>query len=114
MALPDRSFELVSVQYFPLRRQPGDVVLRSLLNAVAPGGTLLFATHVRTDLAPRPEDGFDPADYYQPDTIASLLESALLDSTWTVLVNETRPRETPAPAGTHHSRDSVLRAQRLS
>jgi SAM-dependent methyltransferase len=114
MALPDRSFELVSVQYFPLRRQPGDVVLRSLLNAVAPGGTLLFATHARADLAPRPEDGFDPADYYQPETIASLLESALLDSTWTVLVNETRPRETPAPAGTHHSRDSVLRAQRLS
>ncbi|SEO86536.1 class I SAM-dependent methyltransferase [Amycolatopsis saalfeldensis] len=109
MPLPAGAFDLVSVQYFPLLRQPGDTVVRSLLDAVAPGGTLLFVTHARSDLAPRPGDGFDPADYHQADTIASLL-----DSTWTVLVNETRPRSTPAPGGTHHSHDSVLRARRLS
>ncbi|WP_329061300.1 methyltransferase domain-containing protein [Amycolatopsis sp. NBC_01480] len=114
MVLPDRSFDLVSVQYFPLRRQPGDAVLRRLLNAVAPGGTLLFATHARADLVPSPKDGFDPAGYYQAEAIASLLESTVLESTWTVLVNETRPRVTPAPTGTRHSSDSVLRAQRLS
>ncbi|WP_328609766.1 methyltransferase domain-containing protein [Amycolatopsis sp. NBC_00345] len=116
MPLPAASFDLVSIQYFPLRREPGHAVLRGLLNAVAPGGTLLFATHALADPAPRQgEDhrndhgeGFDPADYYQPDTIAHLL-----DSTWNILTNETRPRVTPAPAGTHHTHDAVLRAQRL-
>ncbi|MQA88542.1 MAG: SAM-dependent methyltransferase, partial [Streptosporangiales bacterium] len=43
-----------------------------------------------------------------PDDIARLL-----DHNWTVLINETRPRTAPAPAGTHHTHDTVLRAQRL-
>ncbi|MER6529064.1 hypothetical protein [Streptomyces sp. NPDC001508] len=30
-----------SVQYFPLKRQPGHAALHALLDAVAPGGTLL-------------------------------------------------------------------------
>ncbi|MEV0554319.1 MULTISPECIES: bifunctional 2-polyprenyl-6-hydroxyphenol methylase/3-demethylubiquinol 3-O-methyltransferase UbiG [unclassified Streptomyces] len=102
------AFDLVSVQYFPLSLQPDHTTLRGLLNAVAPGGTLLFASHDLADLPPRPEQGFDPGDYYQPDDIAKLL-----DRDWTVLINETRPRTAPAPAGTHHTHDTVLRAQRL-
>ncbi|WP_030824244.1 class I SAM-dependent methyltransferase [Streptomyces hygroscopicus] len=105
---PADAFDLVSVQYFPLKRQPGHAALRGLLDAVAPGGTLLFATHALADLAARQEAGFDPADYYQPDDIARLLGSA-----WDILVNETRPRVSPAPVGTHHAHDSVLRARRL-
>ncbi|RMB80220.1 bifunctional 2-polyprenyl-6-hydroxyphenol methylase/3-demethylubiquinol 3-O-methyltransferase UbiG [Streptomyces shenzhenensis] len=100
------AFDLVSVHYFPLRRRPGHTALHGLLNAVAPGGTLLFATHARADLTPR--EDFDPADYYQPDDIAQLL-----DATWNVLINETRPRAAPAHAGTHHTHDTVLRAVRL-
>ncbi|MEU8803748.1 class I SAM-dependent methyltransferase [Spirillospora sp. NPDC048819] len=103
---PARSFDLVSVQYFPLPHQPGHTALRSLLAAVAPGGTLLVVSHDPADLAPRP--GFDPGDYYQPDDIARLL-----DQDWTVLINESRPRNAPAPAGTHHTRDTILRARRL-
>ncbi|MDP9843512.1 class I SAM-dependent methyltransferase [Streptosporangium lutulentum] len=106
---PADAFDLVSIHYFPLRRQPGHAALRGLVDAVAPGGTLLFATHALSDLASRQEDGFDPADYYQPDDIAQLL-----DPIWDVLINETRPRIAPAPAGTHHTYDTVLRAQRLS
>jgi SAM-dependent methyltransferase len=106
---PPDAFDLVSIQYFPLRRQPDHAALRGLLHAVAPGGTFLFATHALADLVARPDEGFDPADYYQPDDIAQLLGSA-----WNVLINETRPRTTPVPAGTHHTRDSVLRAQRLA
>lgn len=98
----------MSAHYFPLPLRPGHAALRGLLVAVAPGGTLLFATHDLADLAPRPEQGFDPGAYYQPDDIA-----ALLDHDWTVEINETRPRTAPAPAGTHHSRDTVLRARRL-
>ncbi len=105
---PVGAFDLVSAQYFPLPHQPNHTALRGLLDAVAPGGTLLFASHDSADLSPRQGHGFDPSDYYQPDDIARLL-----DHNWTVLVNETRPRTAPAPAGTHHTHDTVLRAQRL-
>ncbi|MYS22883.1 Methyltransferase domain-containing protein [Streptomyces sp. DvalAA-14] len=104
-SLPADAFDLVSIHYFPLRRRPGHTALYRLLNAVAPGGTLLFSTHARADLPAR--EGFDPADYYQPDDIARLL-----DPTWNVLINGTRPRAAPAPAGTHHTHDTVLRAVR--
>ncbi|MFL4902776.1 hypothetical protein ACJ6WF_06235 [Streptomyces sp. MMS24-I2-30] len=66
-----------------------------------------FATHDRAGLTPRPEQGFDPGDYYRPADIARLL-----GPDWTVLVDEIRPRPTPAPAGTHHTHDAVLRARR--
>jgi hypothetical protein len=105
---PADAFDLVSIQYFPLRRRSGHATLRGLLDAVAPGGTLLFATHALSDLAPRQEEDFDPADYYQPDDIAGFL-----DPTWNVLIKETRPRAAPTPAGTHHTHDTVLRALRL-
>jgi SAM-dependent methyltransferase len=102
------AFDLVSVQYFPLLLQPGHTALRGLLAAVAPGGTVLVTGHDLADLPVRTDDGVDPSDYYQPAQIA-----ALLDDEWTVLVNETRLRTAPAPAGTEHTRDTVLRAQRL-
>jgi SAM-dependent methyltransferase len=105
---PAGAFDLVSVQYFPLPHQPDHAALRGLLDAVAPGGTLLIAGHDPAELSPRREHGFDPGDYYQPDDIA-----ALLDHNWTVLINETRPRTARPPAGTHHTHDTVLRAQRL-
>ncbi|MEU6742405.1 class I SAM-dependent methyltransferase [Streptosporangium sandarakinum] len=105
---PAAAFDLVSVQYFPLLRRAGRAAPRGLLDAVAPGGTLLFVTHALADLPPHPERDFDPADYYQVDDIARLL-----DRTWDVLVNETRPRVVPPPAGTHHTHDTVLRARRL-
>ncbi|WP_425428580.1 hypothetical protein [Streptomyces yerevanensis] len=98
----------MSAHYFPLPHQPDHTALRGLLDAVAPSGTLLFATHDLAGLSPRPEQGFDPSDYHQPDDIARLL-----DHNWTVLINETRPRTAPAPEGTHHTHDTVLRAQRL-
>lgn len=106
-APPAGAFDLVSVQYFPLPHQPGHSALRRLLAAVAPGGTLLIASHDLADLPSDNEHGFDPSQYYQPDEIARLL-----DDTWTVLVNEIRPRTAPAPAGTQHTQDTVLRAQR--
>ncbi|TDC83199.1 class I SAM-dependent methyltransferase [Actinomadura sp. 7K507] len=106
---PASAFDLVSAQYFPLPRQPDHTALRGLLNAVASGGTLLFVSHDLADLPPRHEGGFEPSDYYQPDDIARLL-----DNDWAILINETRPRTGPAPAGTHHTHDTVLRARRLT
>ncbi|MPZ24602.1 MAG: methyltransferase domain-containing protein [Dehalococcoidia bacterium] len=102
------AFDLVSAQYFPFPHQPDHAALRGLLDAVAAGGTLLFASHDLADLSPRKEHGLDPSDYYRPDDIARLL-----DHDWAVLINETRPRTAPTPAGTDHTHDTVLRAQRL-
>jgi SAM-dependent methyltransferase len=104
---PAGPFDLVSVHYVPLRHRPDHMALRALLNTVAPGGVFLFVFHDLADLPPKEELGVDPADYYQPGEIATLL-----DDTWTVLVNETRPCTAPAPHGTHHTHDVVLRARR--
>ncbi|MEV0262613.1 class I SAM-dependent methyltransferase [Streptomyces sp. NPDC050617] len=105
---PAGTFDLVSIHYFPLRREPGHSALYGLLEAVAPGGTLLFTTHVLSDLISHRDGEYDPADFYQPDDIAQLLGPA-----WSVLVNETRPRTAPAPPGAHHTHDAVLRALRV-
>ncbi|KOX15683.1 bifunctional 2-polyprenyl-6-hydroxyphenol methylase/3-demethylubiquinol 3-O-methyltransferase UbiG [Nocardiopsis sp. NRRL B-16309] len=104
---PAGAFDLVSVQYVPLRKQPDHTGLRGLLASVAPGGTLLVAGHDLTDLPPHHENGFDPAAFYEPSDIAEHL-----GGDWTVLVEETRARTAPAPAGTHHTHDTVLRARR--
>ncbi|NEE01368.1 class I SAM-dependent methyltransferase [Phytoactinopolyspora halotolerans] len=104
---PAAAFDLVSVPYFPLPRQPDHAALHALLDAVAPGGTLIVVSHDLADLPARHGNGVDFRDYYQPDDIAGILDDA-----WTVLINQRRPREAPAPAGTHHTHDTVLRAQR--
>ncbi|MEU0465142.1 class I SAM-dependent methyltransferase [Amycolatopsis sp. NPDC006131] len=99
---PAGCFDLVSAHYVPLRKaEPG--VLRGLLAAVAPGGTVLVASHDPAELTPR--EGFDPADYYQPADVA-----ALLGPEWTVLADEIRPRARPG----RYTRDTVLRARRAT
>ncbi|WP_019631763.1 class I SAM-dependent methyltransferase [Actinomadura atramentaria] len=103
---PAGPFDLVTAQYFPLPVRPDHAALRRLLAAVAPGGTLLFVGHDLADVPSR-VDGVDPRSFYQPAQIAELL-----DADWHVLVNETRPRTAPAPPGTHHANDTILRAHR--
>ena len=114
MPVPVHSFDLVTVQYFPLSRRPDHRALRRLLSAVAPGGTLLFVGHDLADLDAHQGGGDhpDPSDFYQPAEVARLLNEDR--ETWTVLVDETRPRTVPAPAGTQHTHDTVLRARRQS
>lgn len=106
-APPAGAFDLVSVQYFPLPRQQDHAALRGLLAAVAPGGVLLIAGHDLAGLTPGDVHGVDPRDFYTPAEIAELL-----DEDWTVLVDETRPRTAPAPPGSGHTHDTVLRARR--
>ncbi|MER5439353.1 class I SAM-dependent methyltransferase [Streptomyces sp. NPDC002790] len=120
---PAGAFDLVTVQYFPLLRSAGLAAARGLVDAVAPGGTLLFVTHALADLA---QDHavtakFNPTNYYWADDVAALLAGDGSDAgrrdgdrAWKIEVNETRPRTAPAPPGTHHHRDTVLRAQRLA
>lgn len=126
---PRRSFDLVSAHYFPIERETDHPTVRGLLEAVAPGGTLLFVGHDPADFpashehhseqrqpdqvnAEGPgscarERGFDPHDCYLPDEVADLL-----DDHWVVVVNGKRPRARPGPPGTSHMNDLVLRAYR--
>ncbi|MFD7297955.1 class I SAM-dependent methyltransferase [Streptomyces sp. NPDC059897] len=112
---PAGAFDLVSIQYFPLLRSTGPATARGLVDAVAPGGTLLFVTHALADLA---HDAavtaeFDPADYYWADDVIKLLDADGAGA-WEIQVDETRGRTAPAPPGTHHHRDTVLRARRVA
>ncbi|MEU5155723.1 methyltransferase domain-containing protein [Glycomyces sp. NPDC021274] len=105
---PKHAFDLVAAHYFPLPRQHDHAALRGLLDAVAPGGTLLYTGHDLADLGHLRAEGVDPTAFYQPAEIAGLLEGD-----WDVAVDETRPRAAPGPVGTHHTHDTVLRARRL-
>lgn len=106
-------YDLVSLQYGSFLRTPEQRGLRSLLDAVAPGGTLLVVSH---DLAQMQEavDAaehtwmFDPGAYVGVEEIAAALAE---QEGWTVLTHETRPRPAGA-ASSHHVDDVVLRAVR--
>ncbi|HEY3437668.1 MAG TPA: class I SAM-dependent methyltransferase [Actinotalea sp.] len=100
------TFDLVSLQYPALRHTPGDDAIRSLLGAVAPGGTLLATWHATMTAEHARERGFELEDYVQHDDLLTHLDDA-----WAVEVDETRPRPHP-PEGSHHADDIVLRARR--
>ena len=106
--LEPASFDLVSAQYPALLRTPDASSERALLAAVAPGGVLLVVHHAGMETHEH-QNGFDPADYVWPSMI-----TALLDDSWQLEVDETRPRVVPdGGAGSHHADDLVLRARRL-
>ncbi|MBP2473006.1 SAM-dependent methyltransferase [Crossiella equi] len=108
---PPRRYDLVVLHYFPLLKAPGDPAAHRLLEAVAPGGTLLVVQHDVSQIDPNWHGGDErvpPIDrFYQPADLA-----ALLGEGWTTHVHETRPRVREAPAGSHHTHDTVLRATR--
>jgi SAM-dependent methyltransferase len=106
--LPAGAFDLVSAQYPALLRSAGHDAERSLIAAVAPGGRLLVVHHADVDVEEAKAHGFDPADYVSPADVA-----ALLGDDWQVQLDERRPRDARDGAGSHHTHDVVLRAQRL-
>ncbi|MDF2444656.1 MAG: hypothetical protein JWR01_2859 [Subtercola sp.] len=108
-ALPAQSFDLVSAQYPALFRTPDNVAEHALLDAVAPGGTLLVVHHPAPTVEEAKVHGFHPDDYVGPANVA-----ALLDDSWVVEVDEVRRRHVATGAGSHHTHDVVLRARRLA
>lgn len=117
-ALAPGGFDLVSAQYPALPHADDHAPELALLQAVAPGGTLLLVHHVIDTVQAahaHPHDSgheqqpqFDPADYVMPGDVARLL-----DQDWTVEVDEVRPRHLTTGAGAGHSEDRILRARRL-
>lgn len=108
------AFDLVSLQYGSFKRTPDQRGLRSLLDAVAPGGTLLVVHH---DLTPmlEPVDVATQTRMYDPEAFVGVEEIAAAlaaePDTWRIEIHETRPRP-PGAASAHHVDDVVLRATR--
>jgi thioredoxin reductase/SAM-dependent methyltransferase len=106
-------FDLVSAHYASVPRTPDDRAVHNLLDAVAPGGTLLVVGH---DLEPMraPIDvhsqsrAFDPDAYVNVDDFVAVLART---PGWHIEVNEKRSRPAGA-ASSHHIDDIVLRARR--
>jgi SAM-dependent methyltransferase len=107
---PSRSFDLVSMQYPALPKVAGEAAVRSLLDAVRPGGMLLAVYHDLDDehREHMKSRGVDPADYVGADDLAGLL-----DDDFTIEVHAVEPRVDPPP-DTPHIADVVLRARRRS
>ena len=99
------SFDLVSVFYSAIPRTPEAEAVDALLDAVAPGGTLLVVGHSFDDHEHHDHTApFDPKAYVQVDDIAARLDPGA----WTVADRSVRDR--PGGHDTPHDRDTVLRA----
>ena len=113
-AFETAAFDLVSAQYASIPRMPDGRGVHNLLNAVAPGGTLLVVSHdvepmrgpIDTHLHSRP---FDPDAYLRVDDFAAALAES---ADWDVVVHATRPRPPGAVSASHHVDDVILRARR--
>jgi thioredoxin reductase/SAM-dependent methyltransferase len=108
------AFDLVSAQYAAIPRTPDGRAICNILNAVAPGGTLLIVSH---DLEPMraPIDtdhhsqAFDPDAYVRVDDFVTVLARS---PAWDIEAHEKRPRPPGAASASHHVDDVVLRARR--
>jgi thioredoxin reductase/SAM-dependent methyltransferase len=109
---PD-GFDLVSAQYASIPRTPDDRAVHNLLDAVAPGGTLLVVSHdlaaMRDAMEASGRAGlFDPDAYVRVEDFATAIAES---PDWEIEVHDTVPRP-PGAVSTHHVADIVLRARR--
>jgi SAM-dependent methyltransferase len=107
-SVPAGSFDLVSAQYPVLARTPDLVAEHVLIDAVAPGGTLVVVHHADFKEHDPNRHTFNPAQYVGPWDLA-----AMLGEGWSIEVDETRPRNLTDGAGAGHSEDVVLVARRV-
>jgi SAM-dependent methyltransferase len=113
-AFESEAFDLVSAQYASIPRTPDGRGVRNVLDAVAPGGTLLVVSHdldplrapIDTQEHSRP---FDPNAYVRVEDFAAVLADS---SEWEIEVHEKRLRPPGAASASHHVDDIVLRARR--
>jgi thioredoxin reductase/protein-L-isoaspartate O-methyltransferase len=108
------AFHLVSASYASIPRTPDGRAVRNLLDAVAPGGTLLVISHdleAMRAVIDAHEHGrpFDPEAYVRLDDVAAALASS---PKWEIELHERRPRPPGAASASHHVDDVVLRARR--
>ena len=106
-------FDLVTAAYASIPRTPDLRGVHNVLGAVAPGGTLLVLSH-DLDAMRDPQHQhrpFDPEAYLHINDFRAVLAGT---STWTIEVDEKRPRPAGSASAAHHADDRVLRARRRS
>ncbi|MGN6611937.1 MAG: FAD-dependent oxidoreductase [Angustibacter sp.] len=106
-------FDLVSAAYASIPRTPDLRGVHNILDAVAPGGTLLILSHDLEAMRAnqhrhRP---FDPDAYVHAEDFAAVLAGA---PDWTVEIDDKRARPAGSATAAHHVEDRVLRARRAS
>ena len=108
-----REFDLVSASYASIPRTPDLRGVQNILNAVAPGGTLIIISHDLDAMhnPQHPHQLFDPDAYLHIDDFATALNNA---AGWVIEVNDKRPRPPGSATAAHHADDMVLRARRTS
>lgn len=106
-----RAYDLVLMMYPAFHHPVSPEAIRTIVDAVAPGGTLLVVHHV-VDPEHAAEHGFDPGEFVSVAEIAEAI-GAGGDSDFAVEVHEVRARPNP-PTGAHHADDEVLRLARRS
>jgi SAM-dependent methyltransferase len=109
------AFNLVSVQYASMPRTPDGRGVANVVEAVAPGGTLVIVSH---DLDPMraPVDTSTNTRAFDPDACVRVEDFAEViagSAGWDIEIHEKRPRP-PGAASSHHVDDIVLRARRAS
>jgi thioredoxin reductase len=113
-AFPTAAFDLVSAQYASIPRTPDGRGVSNVLDAVAPGGTLLIVSH---DLEPMraPADSPEHSRVFDPDAYVRVEDftAALTGSpAWDVEPLDKRVRPGGSATAAHHVHDVVLRARR--
>lgn len=104
------TFDLVSAQYAAIPRSPDGRAVQSLLDAVAPGGTLLVVHHDPMGMRRAAGDEgsmFDPDSFVSPAEVADALSGA---QDFEIEAYERRPR--PGGHATVEVDDIVVRARR--
>lgn len=102
------SFDLVSAHFLHLPSSERRTIYRGLMNAVAPGGTLLIVGHHPSDLSTTIQRPPTPDLLFTPDDITDDL-----DEGWTIVVADAQPREAIDSEGTPTTiHDTVVRAFR--
>jgi SAM-dependent methyltransferase len=107
---PDpQSFDLVSAQFMQLPPDLRRRMFAALAAAVRPGGALLVVGHHPSDLESGVARPPMPERFYTGDEITEVLGDS-----WSVVVNEARPRSAITPDGRDATiHDAVLLATRL-
>ncbi|MGB6059020.1 MAG: bifunctional NAD(P)/FAD-dependent oxidoreductase/class I SAM-dependent methyltransferase [Microthrixaceae bacterium] len=113
-AFADARFDLVSAQYASIPRTPDGRGIRNLLDAVAPGGSLLMVSHdlepMRVAIDPNEHSrAFDPDAYVRVEDVVAVLAGS---DDWKIEVHDKRRRPAGAASASHHVDDVVLRARR--
>jgi thioredoxin reductase/SAM-dependent methyltransferase len=108
------AFDLVSAQYASIPRTPDNRGVRNLINAVAPGGTLLIVSHDLEQMR-RPIDtrshsqAFDPDAYLRTEDFAAVLATS---PGWEIDTHRKQPRPAGAASASHPIDDIILCARR--